>query len=576
MMAANPPVTMMPAASVPGLLRAQAARYAERTMIRHHLDDSWRILSWTQVWEMVLGAAERLLGEGVRPGDHVILFSHNSLAWLVEDWAIQAVGGITVPVYPSTTAEIFGVEADNSEAVLALVENEALAEVAAAGAPGLRRLRLEEIWPPAPATPKGREKVEDSVDRLTPERISTVVYTSGTTGMPKGVVLSHSNVVTMAAIAAADFRVDEDDLVLSYLPYSHVFERINCITVALAAGGTIAISRGLDFLRDDIGAVRPTLMIAVPRVLEKMREAILATAQTAGGLQGRLLRWGLAVAEEAAAAGDEVEPDLRWRLADRLVFGRLRERVSGGRLRQLVSGGAALPPQVERFFWGIGIPVYQGWGLTESSSGATSNLAGRHRVGTVGKPLTGVQVRLAADGELLLAGPGIMQGYHRDPAATAAVLRDGWLATGDVGEIDPDGFIRITDRKKELIKTAGGKYVAPQQLEALLEAEPEIQRAVVLGEGRPFIIALLLPSTELAGSVDDVAATLRRAVDRVNARLSSFEQVKHFLVMDRDLTEAEGELTPTLKVRRQVVSQHYREAIDQLYAVAARSRAPGS
>ncbi|MDR0360833.1 MAG: AMP-binding protein, partial [bacterium] len=355
-------------------------------------------------------------------------------------------------------------------------------------------------------------------------------------------------------------------------------ERIDSVAVCVAGGATLWISRGRDQLLEDLQDCRPTMLVAVPRFLEKVQQGVLARVREERPLRRRLFHWAVACGRRRvrghASAG--------YPLAERVVLAPLRTRLTGGALRYLVVGGAPLSADVEEFFWALGVRVFQGWGMTETSAAATANRVGKHRLGTVGAALTGVEVEIAEDGEILVRSPGNLLGYLGDVAATAETLVDGWIHTGDIGSVDADGFLRIADRKRDLIKTAGGKFVAPQPIEARLEQDPLIERAVVIGDRRPYVIALIVPDWSAVRhelGVDGEPAELCRdprvrgaveaVVDRVNAGLGSWETVKRFRLLPEDFEERNGELTPTLKVRRPVVQARFAAEIEALYGDTA-------
>lgn len=560
--------------TVPGLFWRQVDRLGSRTLFHHHQDGRWQELSWQQAGETVGRLAGALVEAGVAPGERVLLMSENRLEWLLSDLAIMTAGAVTVPVYPSTLARGAQQIVDNSEGRLAIVSDEQLAD----------RLRIDRIvrmdtelrgWMSRQPDAAIVEQVEARAAALSPDDLATIVYTSGTTGEPKGVMLAHRNLADMARGCLEEFDVGEADSCLSFLPYSHVLERINSILVLLAAGGTAWLSRGVEHLPADIQESRPTVMVAVPRVYEKMHQRVLQEVGKASSRRQALFRWAL----EQGRRRSRGKRALLYPLADRLVLSRLRQLLTGGRLRFFVSGGAPLGREVEEFFWSFGVPIYNGWGMTETSSGATSNKPRRHRFETVGVPLPGVELRLGGDGEVLVDSPGNMLGYFRNPKATAEVLQDGWIHTGDIGETDTDGFLRITDRKKDLIKTAGGKFVAPQPLEARLQQAPMIERAVVIGDQRPYAVALIVPDWNvlrrqlgLQGEPESLLedrgarAAVQRLVDEMNAELSGWERIKYFELLPHDFSEETGEITPTLKVKRRVVQERYREQIEHMYS----------
>ena len=558
------------ARSIAGFFFEQAERFGDRTFLRCYVAGQWQVVKWREAAEAIRRIADALAEAGVVPGDSVALISGNRAEWILCDLAILTVGGVTVPVYPNTQPAAVHHILENSGAVLAIAGDEELAgKVRDVGA--VRRVALMDrevaTWiDEQPPLPWDRFDQIQSVVRR--DDVATIVYTSGTTGMPKGVRLAHRNFLDMAASALAAFEVGPDDVVLSVLPYSHVFERVNSVFVAIAAGATIWVSRGLDQVREDIAAAQPTIMCGVPRLFEKVRERVLEAA-TASPVRRRLFRW-------AVAAGRRRLP-VEHQLANRLVLAGVRRRISGGHLRFFVSGGAPLGIDVERFFWDLGIRILQGWGMTELCSGATSNTESAHRYGTVGRPLPGVELRIEDDGEIVVRSPGSMLGYNGDPAATAATLSDGWVLTGDIGETDADGFLRITDRKKDLIKTAGGKYVAPLPIEAKLMEDRLIEWAVVVGDSRPYVTALIVPDWQnlvaagIRGDPEQLAqsphvrALVQPIVDRVNAGLERWETLKTFAILPRSFTIERDELTPTLKPKRRVIERQYADVVDSLY-----------
>ena len=550
-----------------GVFLQQADRLGGRTFLNAFQQNTWRSISWDEARQHILRVAAGLVGAGLQVGDAVMLLSQNRAAWILCDLAIQAAGGITVPVYPTLTAATTQQIAADSQAVIAVVASELIGKVTPSDR--LRRLvdmdtELQEWMAHDPATSLVEEVVR-RVAGLSGQDVATIIYTSGTTGDPKGVVIPHENFVAMAAAGMAAFTLGPEDVLLSLLPYSHVFERVSGIFTPLSAGATIWISRGATQLLDDIAIARPTLMMAVPRMFEKMVDRVEAQIRREPFARRLAARWAL-----GRRPGHH--------LIDRLVLPKLRRRLTGGRLRFFISGGAPLDAHVEGFLWAIGVPVYQGWGLTETTSAACANRPGANRSGTVGQPLPGVDVRLASDGELLVRGPGVMREYFHNPGATAEAFDGGWFRTGDIGAIDEAGYVTITDRKKDLIKTAGGKYVAPQPLETRLERNRYIAAAVIVGDRRPFIGAVILPDWDnvindqhLDGTPeqlvkdDRVNAVIKAGVDALNRQLASFETIKRFRLVWQPFTEENGQMTPSLKVRRHVVEMRYQRLIDEMY-----------
>ena len=548
----------------------QVARRGADPFLHRWNGSAWEALSWDQCRDRALAIGDHLVLAGVERGDAVVLLAENRVEWILSDLGIQAAGGVTVPIYATSTAETMAKIVANSRARLAIAGSEEL------GAKLPRDVKVVQMdgelaaWMTADPPAEARAELDRRLAGLRPTDVASIIYTSGTTGDPKGVVLPHSNFVTMARTSIEGFGIGPEDSLLSFLPFSHVFERQSGVVVAITAGAEIWLSRGLDRLADDIAEVNPTLMLGVPRMFEKIVDRIR----------------------------DQVEQQPRWKrlLFDLALAGRLgplgsavlkpvRLRVGGKRLRFFVSGGSPLSKEVEEFFWSLGIPIYNGWGMTETTSGATANAPGAHRYGTVGRALPGVELKLAEDGELLVRGPGVMREYSRNPEATAETLEDGWLRTGDIAEIAPDGYLRITDRKKDLLKTSGGKFVAPQPIEAALQATRYIETAVLVGDDRPYVTALIVPKWDhlrsdlgLSGDPEQivrderVVAAIQKAVDEVNARLAHWETVKYFRVLPRDFEEAADERTPSLKIKRAAIRRKYADLIEEMYAEGAHSR----
>ena len=556
-----------------GLFFRQAARFGDRTLVRFHDGTSWRGLSWRRFQDLVMRVAARLVAEGAAAGDRVVIMSENCVEWLYCDLAIQAAGCVTVPIYPSTPAGAAKGIVEDAGARVAFVADE-LSD----------RMQIERTvrvgadlpsWVAVEASPELVSQVEARASALLPDTLATLAYTSGTTGVPKGVMLAHRCIVDMAHSCLQVFDIGPDDEALSFLPYSHVFERINGVFVGMAAGTSAWLSRGIPRLIDDLQECRPTVMVAVPRVYEKMHQQVMGAVRELAPHRRAMFNW--AIDQGRRHARGEAAP--LYPIADRLVLSRLRRRLTGGRLRFFVSGGAPLTAEIEGFFWAIGVRILNGWGMTETASGATSNTERRHEFETVGAPLPGVEIKIAADGEILVRSPGNMLGYYNNPEATAETLEDGWVKTGDIGELDSSGFLRITDRKKELIKTAGGKFVAPAPIEGRLMRAPAIERALVIGDERPYVVALIVPEWKamsaeagVSGPPEElledgrVRSVVQRAVDELNSDLGSWESIKYFRLLAHDFTEESGELTPTLKVKRRAVQERYRELIDTMYA----------
>ena len=533
--------------------------------------DGWRPISWSEAAERVEALAHGLLARGVRHGDRVAVLSRTRLEWILLDWAAMSIGAVVVGLYPTSSAKECEYILGHCEAVLAFAEDDEQTRklVSIRGTlPSLREI-IPFDW---------LEKLESDgrlARHLQPEPVAeddlaTLIYTSGTTGPPKGCMLTHKNLVT-AAIRVVEGMNQPGDVVLVFLPLAHSYGRL-AYQAASHRGSTVALVADVARVPEALAAVRPTVLPAVPRVYEKVHANTLGEIERAGGLRTRIGLWALGVGARTSRArrdGSRVGGvlALQQRLAERLVFAKVRERL-GGRLRVGVSGAAPLSPDVMEFFHALGVPVIEGYGLTETASSAAVNEPGNFRIGTVGRPVEGAEIRIADDGEILIRSDAVFAGYYKEPEATAAALTDdGWLRTGDVGEIDAEGFLHITDRKKDLIITAGGKNIAPQNLENALKASRFVSQALVVGDRRPYVTALVtLDEAEIASSGRDPQALVQELVDGVNRDRMRVEQIKRFVILPRDFSQEEGEVTPTLKLRRKVIHEHFAEEIERLYA----------
>ncbi|MBI2014269.1 MAG: long-chain fatty acid--CoA ligase [Candidatus Rokubacteria bacterium] len=565
----------------------------------------WQPLTWRDVGDAVREAALGLLALGRRRGDAVALLSRSRGEWVHADFAILSAGCRTVPIYPSyTPAQVAGIVND-AEARTLIVEDPAqLAKALEVKSrmPGLAEIVViqddERHAPPvltwADLRRLGREggdtlrrALADRVASIEAGDVATIVYTSGTTGEPKGVVQTHANHMASLAAVARIPGVEPGDVHLLFLPLAHSFARLEAF-MGVHRRLVTAFAESLDRVGENLREVRPHFIFAVPRVFEKVHAKILGDVEAGSRLRRRIFAWALSVGMRVSRLEQARRPvpaalALRRRLAHRLVFGRLHAAL-GGRLRFAVSGGAPLPREIAEFFHAAGILIVEGYGLTETCPALTFNRIDRFKFGSVGQPLPGVEVRVAADGEILARGPNVaMQGYWRQPAATAEAFdADGWFHTGDIGRIDEDGFVYITDRKKDLIVTSGGINIAPQLVENLLRTDPLVSQAMVYGDGRPYPTALIsLDAGALARwarehgiLVTDPAALARQprvlervqsVVDAKNAELPSYARIKRFAVLPAELSEEAGELTPTQKVKRRIVAEKYRAALEALY-----------
>jgi long-chain acyl-CoA synthetase len=557
--------------------------------------EGWREVSWQEADELVRAYANGLLARGVGKGDAFALLARNSLDWAMLDFALARIGAVGVPVYANSSPKDVGYLLGNSEAVgIACEDPEQLAKVEAVRGElrGLEHaLTFADL---ASLAAEGRDfaatsptALEEASAAIEEEDLYTIIYTSGTTGPPKGCMLSHRNYYAMTAVSdEMESHYRPDDLMLLYLPLAHNFGRLMLLSGAYV-GFTIAFLPDPLRVAEAMLQVRPTLLPSVPRVYEKVHAAVQARFDAATGTKRRLVDWALPIGREVSRLESEGEPVPAWlrarhRLADRLVFSKVRERL-GGRLRIPISGGAPLAREIAEFFDGVGIRIVEGYGLTECTTACSTNRPDEYRFGTVGRPLPGFEIEIAEDGEILVRSETVFQGYFKDPEATAAVVTpDGWLRTGDIGEIDPAGFLRITDRKKDILVTAGGKNVAPQNIENDFKTSKYLSQALVVGDRRPYVVALLTLDPEeiarwakeqgIGGDFATLAADPRvhelvqGVVDDVNRERSRFEQVKRFLVLPRDFGMEHGEVTPTLKLRRRAVIENFQAQIDELYS----------
>ena len=591
----DPPVTGMSEPTIVHRFVRQVVTLDDRVALRHRTTAGWATITWREYGHAVAEVADGLAALGIGPGDRVALASDNRPEWHIVDLAVLAVGAITVPVYPtSAPAQVVHVLTD-SGARLVVVDNETqLAKVTAVRdqLPGLRHVVSFDAPGDDPRAltwwelrELGRQhdapSLAERADALAPEAAATIVYTSGTTGAPKGAVLTHDNIAFTAAAVTAVVAVGPADRFVSFLPLSHIAERVISHFGQIVAGGETWFARSLATVAEDVHDCRPTIFFAVPRVWQKLREAIEAQIGRQGGVSGAVAHRYLALAGAAAAGG--ADPSFEWQVLDRVVGRVVRSRLGLDRARVLASGAAPIDAHLLRWFAAVGLPICEAYGQTEDCGPATLNPPGAARVGSVGPPLPGVQLRVAPDGEVLVRGRSVCAGYWRNDAATAELVdADGWMHTGDLGAVGADGYLTITGRRKDLIITAAGHNVAPQPIEIELEAQPLVAHAVVVGDGRPYLTALVtLDETQLAAWAErhhklyeplalsydpDVLAAVDEAVRTVNERRARSEQIKRAKVLAHDFTVADGELTPTLKVRRPIVLERHRDVVADLYA----------
>jgi long-chain acyl-CoA synthetase len=585
----------------------RAARWSERTALRYVHDGEWRPVSWAEYGTAVREVAAGLVALGIEGGDRVGILSGNQPRWHMADVGIMAAGAVSVPAYPTGAAsQVAHVLGHSDSRVCFVGDRDQLAKLLLGRhrLPALERVVMLADPPDGldddlvltfdDLRSLGRQRLGEDpalldarVRALRPDSVATIVYTSGTTGPPKGTMITHDNVAGTIRSLTQVVSVGPTDRFLSFLPLSHIAERCTSHLGQIISGGETWFARSLATLAEDLRACRPTIFFAVPRVWEKFQQAVQSELAHAPGpvrsASARMVELGQAM----VAAGEGLRPPPAWseRLAymalDRTLGARIRRRMGLDRGRVFVSSAAPVDPDLLRWFHAVGIPVAEVYGQTEDCGPTTMNRPGRIRLGTVGEPLPGLDVRIAADGEVLVRGPNVCAGYWNDPEATSALLGDGWMHSGDLGTLD-DGYLRIVGRKKDLIVTSSGKNIAPQDMETHLGSEPFVSQAVVVGEGRSYLTALISLDTEVAeaaiGGPDghggtEVLAThpivqreLTAAVGRLNAGRAPAERIKAWRVLPRELTVAGGELTPTLKVKRAVVIDRFGDLVDEMYA----------
>ncbi|MCK6527909.1 long-chain fatty acid--CoA ligase [Myxococcota bacterium] len=594
--------------SIPALLERTAHLHGARVAMRRRREAlRWGVLTWSEVRQQVHEMAAGLMALGIQKGDRVGILASTRVEWTLADLAILAAGGVTAAVYHSFTPTQVAYLLNNSGARACFVDGAAQLERVRRIGDRLRTLERTLLMDVADAGDDPRVVLRESLIRmgrrllredpdavlsriatLSPHDPATFVYTSGTTGLPKGVVLTHGMLLSTVHGMQKVLDLGPDDVTVLFLPLSHIFGRLGSL-MSLRCGFSTAYAQRMDDLGHVLREIRPTFVFAVPRVYERIWSRVLADLRDLSPLRRRAVAMGLSAARAARAPGASLPGGaaglglrLRAGLGDRMVLQPLREQL-GGRVRYCISGGAALPQEIAEFFRVAGVEILEGFGLSETSGGGTLNAPGDNVLGTVGRPLPGFGVQVAADGEVLLRGPGVFQEYWGLPADTRDAFDEhGWFRTGDLGEVLPSGHLRITGRKKDLIVTSGGKNIAPQRVESVLRSSPLIAEAVVFGEGRPHLVALVVPHRErlleacrrvaipnsdwarLLGD-ERVRRMLEAEVERANQKLARFESVRRFAVLPEDLTVEDGEVTPTLKVRRTVLLDRYRKIVDGLY-----------
>ena len=538
---------------------------------------------------------------GFQPGDKLVILSENRPEWVITDLAVQCAEGVTVPIYTSLVPEQVAFIIDDSDASFVVVSNAAQWEKIKAVKSRLKKVRRfiifasetpEDVYGFADVLHMGQERAihnplifeKEALDVQSSD-VASIIYTSGTTGLPKGVVLTHSNFISNVKAAAECLPFGPSDTVLSFLPLSHVLERMVMFTY-IYRGCTIAFAESIETVAENLLEVKPSIMVSVPRVFEKIYSKVIDTVLAGSAIKRRIFFWALKVGREhgrRVLAGEPLSRALKFRrrLADKLVFQKIVDK-TGGRIRFFVSGGAPLSKDIAEFFYALGLNIMEGYGLTETSPVIAVNTFEHLRFGTVGRPIPGIQVKIAPDGEILARGPNVMMGYYKKEAETREAFEGGWFHTGDIGHLDKDGFLVITDRKKDIIVTAGGKNIAPQPIENILKTNAFISNVIVIGDRRRFLSALIVPNFEkleayakangiayrgVAELVKNgrILALMAAEVEKATPELAPYEKIKKILLLDREFDIEKEEMTPTLKVKRNIVEKEYKDQIDGLY-----------
>ncbi len=603
--------------SIPAILKDNAKTYGAKPAFSYKRQGSYRSLTYAEFYERVLQMVRGLWRAGMTPGDKVAIFSENRLGWAIADFAIQAGGGITVPIYATNTGKQAAYIINHSEARIVFCSTRAHYErlysvkeelpnvdmiisleqfMGRRSFPVFSQYQVAEV--DTPVDDEDRQQIEGQIAQITQDDIITIIYTSGTTGVPKGVLLTQRNILINAKYGVEQLGVPRGEMtVLSFLPLSHVLERTGGYYATLIDGGHIAFAESALKVMENMGEVRPTAMVSVPRLFEKIYAKVYEGV-------GQMPEKRQKIFHKAVEIGREYvnkkyitnEPlgllALKYKLFDRLVFSKIRARF-GGRITYFLCGGAPLDKTVCEFMWILGMPVYNGYGLTETSPAVTISGVGKMRFDSVGKALQETELKLAEDGELLVKGPQVMLGYYKNDEATLDTIQDGWFKTGDIAKIDEQGFVYIVDRKKELIVTAGGKNIAPQPIENELKLDKYISSAIVFGDRKPYLVAIVTPNVDtLAEFARDKQISYRNMeelvqhpkvkelygerIKELNKSYPPYKTIKYFAVVANDFSIEGGELTPTLKLKRKVILEKYQHVIEDLYAGKANGAAAGN
>ncbi len=582
--------------------------HPQRVALREKQYGIWRDITWREYGEKVREVAMGLIGLGLRKGECVSIISENRPEWVYSDFGIMSAGGVTTGIYVTNSAEQCGYIVNNSESRFYIAENEEqfdkvlkfrkdtphLEKVIVIDMEGLKRYKDPMLMSFNDLLKFGREfsernplLLEKRLGEVKPNDLAVLIYTSGTTGPPKGAMLTHKNLLFMSEALVGAVPILESDETLSFLPLCHIFEQLFTVMVNTRYGTVVNFIENTDTIMDNMREISPTVVYGVPRIWEKYASAVMIRMSDATWFKRNVFKTSLAIGMKHANLELNARPipfylKLAYWMAYLSVFRKLKERLGFDRVRIAISGAAPISPDVLRFFNAIGLPLIEGYGQTEGTGVTTVSRLKNIKVGKVGQPLPGVEVKIAPDGEILVKGPGVFKGYFKNPAATEETIKDGWLHSGDVGELDEDGFLKITDRKKDLIITAGGKNIAPQNIENQLKFSPYINDAIVIGDRRKYLVALIAIDEENVikyaqdnkiqfGTYSsltqspEIKQLIQKEVDKVNKTLSQVEQIKKFTIIPKKLYEEDGEVTPTMKVKRKFINEAYKDIIESMY-----------
>jgi long-chain acyl-CoA synthetase len=580
----------------------------DRPIMKRKVDGVYKGISYAEFKEETEALACGLAAMGIKRDDKVTIISENRPEWIYADMAIIGIGAVNVPLYPSLTADSIKFILNNSESKGVIVSNKfqlnkilkikdecsfnfiiVMNEKDLSEENGLI-YSLKQIKEKGEAFRAAHPGfLKESIKKINPEDLCTIIYTSGTTGEPKGVMLNHRNILSNVTAALEIFPIEKEDIFLSFLPLCHIFERMAGYYTGFASGGMICFAESIETVAQNLSEIKPTIMTAVPRLFERMYSKIIKNVESQSPVKQKIFYWAMDTGTKffyEKKSGNKISPVLamRYKIADKLVYSKLKEKV-GGNLRFFISGGAALPREIGVFFESIGIIIVEGYGLTESSPVISANRLEEYKFGTVGKPFPGVQIKIAPDGEILAKGPNIMLGYYKNKKETDAIIKDGWLYTGDIGLIDSDGFLVITDRKKHLFKTSAGKYIAPTPIENLITASRYVEQFVLIGDNRTFLSGLIVPdfdalieyahanniayeSTTDLITKKEIYDFYEKELSLLQKKLANFEKIRKFVLLDKTFSIETGELTPSLKVKRKIVEERYAHLIEDMYTEA--------